>query len=441
MKHVLRTLLAVWVLLPGQGAAGDLPGRLDTVYANLVRHDTRMFPADEWSVNDVRIMREILYQVRNSSRLPADALRGIPDEAERVEVICRKRIVDDEIQTVLLTYPSAAGRDSVVLDDFVLVRSVLGDPLYSTVRAYRGTGKDDFETDPARVTDLFLHPLRPSFQLWSTQPSGAPSYLAVAMFGRLGNDMLDLPFWFRGTMVGGLSFTAIDRPSAVRDPEYALFRVRVGIEEPMNFSVPQPSPPSRNSVFKTRKLQGSGTAVFLSGTYAPWTQVPFLGIDTAGFVQLRLDVTLAVEEKERFSPRLPETFSSVRNAVTFLAEVKRLGIFNAGLGISWHDIHDFSRVALPDNQAVRLGSPASNVLGAFELGIAQDGGAVQYDIRTAVHYSFSMGYGFFVVKPLLMVSNLVGIEVSYFKAFRTARLPDWHYDSYLVFAPVLRINF
>ena len=45
-----------------------------------------------------------------------------------------------------------------------------------------------------------------------------------------------------------------------------------------------------------------------------------------------------------------------------------------------------------------------------------------------------------MVKPVLMISNILGIEVTYFKAIRSSRLPGWHYDSYLTFAPVLRIN-
>ncbi len=441
MKILFVAVIVLSALIPAEGKGEDRRGRLDSVYTQLVRRETGMFPAEEWSVTDLRVIREILYQVHNSSRIPEAQIAAVPLAADEVEVVCRKRIDDDEIQTLLLSFPDGSGRDTARFDDYVFVRSLLGDQLYGSVKGYRGTGKDDFEKDLARTTDLTIHPLRPSFQLWSTQPSAAASYAAVSVFGRLGNDALDLPFWFRGTMVGGLAFRFIDRPSAVRDPGYDLYAIRVGIEEPMNFSVPYGSPPSPNSFFKPRKLQGSGTAVFLSTKYAPWTEVPFLGIDTAGFVQLTLELCVAIEHKERFSPRLPEEFYSVRNSATFFAEVKRLGIFNCGAGFAWHDMHHLTRDALNDNRASRIEPPVGNVLALLELGVADDGGVVQYDIRTGIHYSLTDGYGFFVVKPTVMVSNIIGVEVQYFKAFRAGRLPSWHYDNYLVFAPVLRINF
>ncbi len=436
------SLLLLAALVCGQSLeAGDKPGRLDSIYTHLIKLDTGMFPPEEWTVTDVRVVREILYQVQNSDRTLDQRHQRLPREADRVEVICRKRLHDDEIQTLFLTYMAESGRDTVVLDDYVFIRGILGQELYRTVQGYRGSGRDDFEADLARVTDIYLNPLEPSVQLWSTQPRGARAYSGVSMFGRLGNETLDLPFWFRGTMVGGLTLTYIDRPSAVRDPDYYLFRINVGIEEPINFSVLQPTPPSPNSMFKSRKLEGSGTAVFLSGSYTPWTRVPFLGIDTAGFVRLHLELSVAVEDRESFSPNLPETFYSIRNAVILGAEVKRLGVFNLGAGLAWHDLHHFSRVELPDNGASQIEPTVNNVLASFECGIGEHGGLLQYDIRTAVHYSLTDGYGFFVVKPVLMLSNNFGVSVSYFKAFRSDNLPPWHYDNYIVFAPIIRINY
>jgi hypothetical protein len=441
MKTMVSVILLA-VLLCGQSLeAGDKTGRLDSIYAHLIKLDTGMFPPEEWTVTDMRVVREILYQVQNSDRMLDQEHRRLPREADRVEVICRKRLRDDEIQTLFLAYMAQTGRDTVVLDDYVFIRGILGQELYRTVQGYRGTGKDDFEADLARVTDIYLNPLEPSVQLWSTQPRGARAYSAVSMFGRLGNEALDLPFWFRGTMVGGLTMTFIDRPSSVRDPDYYLFRIDVGIEEPINFSVPQTTPPSPNSMFKSRKLEGSGTAVFLSGSYTPWTRVPFLGIDTAGFVRLHLEMSVAVQERESFSPRLPETFYSIRNALVFGAEVKRLGVFTLGAGVAWHDVHHFSRVELPNNGASQIEPTVNNVLASFECGIGENGGLLQYDIRTAVHYSLTDGYGFFVVKPVLMLSNNFGFSVSYFKAFRSDNLPPWHYDNYIVFAPIIRINY
>jgi hypothetical protein len=441
MKTIVSLLLLAAIPLGQTLAADETLGRLDSIYTQLIKLDAGMFPPEEWAITDVRIIREILYQVQNSGRLLDQRHQRLSRDANRVEVICRKRIHDDEIQTLFLITITPSGRDTVTLEDFVFIRGVLGQELYRTVQGFQGTGKDDFEADLARATDLYLHPLEPSVQLWSTQPRGAGAYSAVSMFGRLGNEALDLPFWFRGTMIGGLNLTYVDHPSAVRDPDYYLYRIKVGIEEPVNFSVPQTAVPSPNSLYKNRRLEGSGTAVFLSGSYTPWTRVPFLGIDTAGFVRLNLELSVALQEREKFSPRLPETFYSIRNALVLSAEVKRLGVVNLGAGLAWHDLHHFSRVELPDDGASRIEPTINNVLASLECGIGEDGGLLQYDIRTAVHYSLTDGYGFFVVKTVLMLSNSFGVSVSYFKAFRSDNLPPWHYDSYIVFSPIIRINY
>jgi len=441
MKTTWISLVAALLLLPESGVSGDNLGRLDSVYRQLVRRDTQMFPPEEWSVTDLRVIREILYQVRNSDRIPESASAALPLTAEQVEVVCQKRLFDEEIERLHLCFESPAGRDTVAIQDFVLIRGVLGHHLYEMVKDFRGTGKDDFEKDLARVSDLYLNPLRPSIQLWSTQPRSASSFYALSIFGRLGNDALDLPFWYRGTMIGGVAVTHIDRPSAVRDPEYALYKIRAGVEQPINFSVPQSGTPSPNSVFRNRRLEGSGTAVFLNGSYAPWTDVPFLGIDTAGFIRLSLELSVATEEKEHFSPRLPQTFYSIRNYAAFLAEVRNLGIFNLGAGLAWHDLYHYSRIELPDNRPSLLEPSVNNVLASLELGIGETGGLLQYDIKTAVHFSVTDGYGFLLVKPVVMISNVFGIEVSYFMALRSSKLPPWHYDKYFVFTPVVRINF
>lgn len=441
MKNAWISLVIALVLLPEPGVSGDKLERLDSVYKQLVRRDTRMFPPEEWSVTDVRVIREVLYQVRNSGRIPESEYAALPQRAEQVEVVCEKRLFDDEVERLMLCFETPAGRDTVTVQDFVLIRGVLGQNLYEMVKGFRGTGKDDFEKDLARVSDLYLNPLRPSIQIWSTQPRSASSYYALSLFGRLGNDALDLPFWYRGTMIGGVAVTHINRPSAVRDPEYALYRIRAGVEQPVNFSVPQSGTPSTNSVFRERRVEGSGTAIYLSGSYAPWTDVPFLGIDTAGFIRLNLELSVATEEREHFSPRLPPAFYSIRNYAAFLAEVRNLGIFNLGAGLAWHDLHHYSRVELPDNRPSLLEPSVNNILASLECGIGEAGGLLQYDIKMALHFSLTGGYGFLLVKPVVMISNVIGIEVSYFMALRSSKLPPWHYDKYFVFTPVVRINF
>ena len=138
---VLRIIPCVLLVLAAASAsAGDRGGRLDSIYHQLIKHDASMFPPETWSVTDVRVIREILYQVRNSEQLPHQETSALPAIAERVEVICHKRLGDNEIEELHLCYAGAAGRDTLVLRDPVLLRNILGDQLYVAVRSLRGTG-------------------------------------------------------------------------------------------------------------------------------------------------------------------------------------------------------------------------------------------------------------------------------------------------------------
>ena len=65
------------------------------------------FRAETWSVTDVRVIREILYQVRNSEQLSREDDRRASSARRAVEVICHKRLGDNEIEELQLCYAGA----------------------------------------------------------------------------------------------------------------------------------------------------------------------------------------------------------------------------------------------------------------------------------------------------------------------------------------------
>jgi hypothetical protein len=446
MKNSYLLLLIALVVVSSRGyGQNNATSRLDSIYKQLVEYNTDNDPFEEWAVTDDRVIREVLSRILNSGRIwipgpDQHPMMQTKIDPLNVRIVCRKRLKVDEVEEMRLSYDSSGVRRDLAIRDFVLIRDILGDEMYQVVKDLHKKDRDG--SKHLYRTDLYLHPLRPSLQVFGSDSrhSNSADYYAVSLFGRLGNDALDLPFWYRGTMIGGLSLTHMgDLPENV-DPDYSLYRIRLGVEEPVNFSFPSSSQPSENSLFKDRRLEGSGTSVYLQGSYAPWSDVPFLGIDTAGYVRLNAELCVAIEDRDKFSPRVPETFYSIRNYVSLLAEVRRLGLFNLGAGLAWHDVHHFSK-NLVDGRVSRIDPTTNNILASIEVGIAEEGSILQYDIKTSLHFSLTEGYGYLMVKPVFMISNILGIEVTYSKAIRASHLPVWHYDSYLVFAPFLRINF
>ena len=89
----------------------------------------------------------------------------------------------------------------------------------------------------------------------------------------MGDDYLDLPFWFQGTVVAGLRLGYIDNTSILGlDRDYSLYSLSVGAESPANFSVIGWENQPANSPIKQRKVQGSGTGFYLKATFTPWSR-------------------------------------------------------------------------------------------------------------------------------------------------------------------------
>jgi hypothetical protein len=158
-------------------------------------------------------------------------------------------------------------------------------------------------------------------------------------------------------------------------------------------------------------------------------------------LQFNLEVALALQHKERYAADIPDTFYSIRNYATFSVYLQHAGLFNFGAGLSWHDLYHLSRVTAPGQPAFLIEPSSNNILPFLEIGISQEGEFLQYALSTQMNYNATLGYGFFIVKSLFMISNTVGIDLRYFKAVRTGNLPPWQYDSFIVLSPVIRINY
>lgn len=450
----MKPHLVILCMLVGLGASTAVAQRADTLtlddYVTLygrLEKATDMFVKERWTIRDQGLISEVLFELINFQGEGDKDLNRIRRERDRfvkaneeglLRIECRKRSHDSEIER-LDFYDSGNGtQPAASLSDYAYIRTLLGPATYAKVKSDPTT---HFNSRQGVACDLYFHAMNPDLMLWSTLPDSSRLY-RLSAFGRLGDDYLDLPFWFQGTAVGGLRLAYVDNLSVLElDRDYTLYTLSVGAEIPVNFTVMGSENQPSNSPFKPRKVQGTGTGFYLKATYTPWSKLNLITQRYQEQIQFLMEGSIALQEKKLYPWNIPETFYSVRNYLTLAAYLKHAGLFNFGAGVSWHDIHHVSR-STPEGEPLRRVSPTTNnILPFLEVGISQDGSLLQYAITTQVNYSATENYGFFVVRSLFMLSNTVGVDLRYFKAIHSVGLPEWQYDNYLAVSPVIRINF
>jgi hypothetical protein len=446
--------VALWITLALLAASTAPAQSVDTLgledYRAIYRAmepNTEMFVKDEWTITDPQVISEVLFRLVNyqgigSSDLSifrehtADFVRK--NDAGLLSIKCRKRWSSSDIERMTFIDAHADSVPLATLTDFAYISTVLMPATYAKVSR---NPLNRFSSPQGLLYDLYFHAENPEFLFWSTQPDSS-KYYKLSFFGRLGNDNLDLPFWFKGTMVVGLHLGYVDNISMLsKDRDYSLYGLYLGLETPINFAMSGKPSSSGGSIFKSRLVEGSGNSVFFRATYTPWSKLNIITNNFEEQVQFLMEVSVALQEKRVYPATIPDQFYSVRNYLTLAGYLKHAGLFNFGAGLSIHDSHWLTRYNPSDQPVVHLAPSTNNVLPFLEAGISQDGGLLQYAFTTQVNYNLSEKYGFFVFKSYLSLSNTFGVDVRYFKSFNSNNLPPWHYGNYLEVSPVVRINF
>lgn len=447
--------VAIWMclctlllgLLPSHVGAQSKQ-QLRAMYDSLLV-DTRALDhfKERWAVSDPVVIREVFTQLkrRSSTALAADSVHAILAQvapfisnglSDDVRLVCTKRYYDDEIESVAFQVlekgmPRALG----TIRDYVLVLDALGSETYDLLRARRY--KDRFENTRGTQYDIYLSPLESRVMVWATSPT--VEWWRVYLYGRLGNDYLVLPFWFKSSIVAALELLYIDDVT-VNERSYTKFGICAGVEAVNNFSVPAQEDASPNAIFKKRKLQGSGDAFFLRATFTPAKRTNILSSSLEERLEWQLELSFAMNEKTSYASNIPDSFYSVRNSVSLAATLRNVELFHLGAGVAWHDLHRIARYVPEKNAPARIGAVESHLLPFLEFGIARDGSLLQFDISTSLHHDLNSGCGFFGFRSKLLLSNMVGLDMRYFRTYTPSRLPPWQYENYLLPSFILHIN-
>ncbi len=464
MNKLLLLLGFVFIGFIVHAQAQNGPGefeKVSQVYEGL-EYNTIAFNdlKQQWVISDPLLVREIYnrFVVRDALRANGNkvSLQTVKEKTEEIyngniAIDLRKRYYDDEIEFFAFTPENEMQNKNPrylfdpVKDPFLL-RDIVGEKVYEKIRTqgyfYSSVTKSMYDTKTGYFYDIYLNALEPHLMFWNTTSSGRNKYL-ISLFGKWGNDEIMYPGWNLGEYVIGSQLTYYQ--SISNDQRNYLYDLRVGtaVESSRPFkqdftagSGKKPITPSGQSVY----IKASGDVL------------KYL-IDGADGYYLTIEGKYSINEfKTRdFNFGTKDTIYSVRDYFSIsvnkrdLADFGDIGSLEVGGGIATSDIYRYlldrtqSKILDLDKKKDFIQKYVHNVFA--EVGVSRRGGLIQHNISLIVSGNTD-GFGVLGVKAQYMLSDQFGLDFRVMKGFGLdAKKQPYRTDSYIVFSPILRINY
>jgi len=437
---------------------GDI-GELNTIYSNL-EYNTIAFDdlKNKWFINDPGFIRELFnkFAVKNAFRIngqPAD-VQVVMEKANAVfdgEVIVdlRRRYYDEEFE--YFAFISIDESDKVKptplfdpIEDGFFLKEIIGPRLYDKMQEqsyfFSDVTKEVYESKYGYYFDINLNMLNPELMFWSTT-SGVRNKYLLSLFGQWGFDKVFLPGWFAPEYVGGLSLTYYDALGG--DPSKYTYKLSVGTG--VNVSKPFISDLPTLPLYKS----GSSAYFKISGDMLKHIteELENFYFEIEGFITYS---DYKYKEYGIFSAN--RDFVAVKNYFNVGIEYREItnmfdfGQLYAGMGISSHDLHklriDQATKSVVDLETIDDFDKFKHFVN-FNVGIVNDGGLIQHDIKVLGGYNVIDGWGYYGAAVKAMVSSTFGFEVKVMNNFGIGTKTydaRWRGD-YIVFSPILKINY
>jgi len=415
---------------------------------------------EKWIINDPVFVREIFnrFVVRNAFRVNDkkvtreyidQAAKQIQDGNILIEV--RKRYYDDEVEFFAFIPESEINQTEPkftfdpVVDGFYL-REVLNDKIYDKVRArdyyFDNLTKTDFDVKSGYYFDLNLDLLEPEIMYWNTTSNARNKYL-LSIFGKWGDDHTMQPGWYANEYIVGSKVTYFSNIS--NNQQNYTYSISLGT------NMPASKPFVGTAPLKPLYVSGKALYVKISGDFLKYIDESLTDFD------------LSIESKYTFVDNLKTLdygkkttkFDFYSNKTYFVLEVMKRNLFNLfdfgdfelGGGIGAPDIHhlqyDPAVTKIKDLDGTKTLFSKFSHFAFVDFGVARNGGLVQHHLNTMIGYNVQGGFGYFGVKMKVMLSDTFGMDIRYFNTYGVdkKKYDPWRYDSFLVFSPILRINY
>jgi len=198
-----------------------------------------------------------------------------------------------------------------------------------------------------------------------------------------------------------------------------------------------------------RKLVNSGTGFYLKGggKFFKGKDTDLSNVD----ISLTTYFTIGTDKGADFKVPLGTKFFTTRNYVDLfikqddIARLSDWGAVFAGIGVSATDVKYLQITSMTEAPTIADSKFDNGFRYSVnsELGLANIGGLLSHSVGVILNYNISEETGYLGLKANLMVSNVFGFDFKIMTPIRmsSASQPAYRPDTYLVFSPIIRINY
>lgn len=467
MKKYCLILLFFTICISGTVLGQDEDAkkeRAEQIYKNL-EYNTEVYDdlKPVWNITDPLTVRYVFNKFMNKNvfrengeKVETEVVKAKIEDvyASVVGIEVKKRYFDDELEYLRFYNIRRVTIDSSdkeyffdPLYDHLEIKEVLGEESYNKLKK-RNYAHNELTKTLASGNfygenfDIYLHLYRPKI-LFYTLNNGPGKRLFAGVSGNWGNDLLAFPAWNFPDYFGGIALAYVD--SVVSPDYFSGYMLDIGY----GIDVKQPEF-DFNSGDTEKRLYKSGEDLFFRFRGNPFTIIS----DKLETMFLQVEGMFAFTEFDADDYNLDyiSRFYSIRNYMTFFVEYKNfleagsLGDLSGGVGYGFHDINLYS-VDPFENELVAVDtehttSGMKNYLLA-KFGIGSEHGLFNYSVNLSGNYNFENSYGYAGLTTRVMLSREIGFEVSMYKAFKNGNeyFPYYRLNNYIVFSPIIRINY
>ncbi len=458
MKKITLFLLLFTFLVNAQDNVQAELDSLQNVYENL-EYNTIAFNdlKNKWFINDPGFVRELFnkFAVKNAFRVDGQSvdLQTVMQKANEVfdgDVIVdlRRRYYDEEFDYFAFVSIKEANKvkpkplfDPIV-DGFYL-KEIIGTRLYDKIKEksyfFSDVTKDAFESEYGYYFDVNLDLLEPEIMFWSTTSSIRDKYL-LSFKGKWGYDQIMLPGWYSAEYIAGMQLTYYK--AVGEDPLDYTYRIFLGtgmdVSKPFVKELPD-LPIYRNG----ETIYGN-----ISGDV-----LKFLWDELEGYY-LNFEMLTQYTDyqyKDYGITDVDAKFNGVKNFMCLSVDKRKLfnlydfGQFKVGAGLATHDLYRYE-ISQATRSVIDLEEGRDELdlfqhYGYIKFGVENNGGLIQHDINVLVGMNSLDTYLYSGLDAKFMISNTFGFHVKALSAFGVPDYRTWRNSSYVVFSPVLRINY
>ncbi len=431
--------------------------RVKRIYRNL-EYNTIAFDdfKGTWDITDPLFVREIFNRLISANALRVHGekptLKFIKEKAQdiydgKVFIELKRRYYDDEIESMRFFTESKidSTRQTYFFDpitDNVQIRHILGDKVYDELKkqfyALNDLTKSYFDSKEAYGFDVNLQIFNPYVMFYSMTTNNRNKFL-VSFSGVWGNDKIVIPGWYYPNYIAALRVTYIDY--LINSMPHYAYSLEVGT------GISSHHPELQTNVSNEVKLFNTGNNLYFKFEGNPLTLF-MRNVDNYYF-ELAGSFSISEFPASAYNLDYVAKFYSTRNYFVFnftyknILPVLNIGWLNGSASFSMFDIYNYL-YSPKYTQLIDLEPDASKFKYNLDLeaSITNYEGMLHFNTALMLNYNFSDNYSYLGLKGKFMLTNTVGFEFKYFVGIPfSGHLPYYRQGSYILFSPILRINY